>query len=74
MLLKYQSLSIKEQGEWLRKNGVHSDHIEIWKKDLSPNMNKEVKLKEENKKLKADLKKAQQEIRRKEKALAEAAA
>ena len=74
LLLEYQSLSVREQGAWLRKNGVHSDHIEVWKKDLNPNMNKEDKLKEENKKLKASLKKAEQKIRRNEKALAEAAA
>ncbi len=78
-VLEAQGLDEQALGEFLRKNGLHSNHIEAWKKEAisdaagkkkqgRPRKDPElVALEEENKKLKRDL-------RRKEKALAEATA
>lgn len=75
-VLEAQGLDEQEQGEFLRKKGLHSHHIEQWKKEaLSDAANKKkagrprkdpelVSLEKENKELKRDL-------RRKDKALAE---
>jgi len=74
MFFEYQTISSGNQGEWLRKNGVHSEHLEAWKKEFELSLNKESKLKEEIKRLKEALKLSERELKKKEKALAEAAA
>ena len=74
LVFEFQKVSQDKQGEWLRKNGLHSEHLEAWKKEFEKNLKNDNKLKEENKRLKEALKLAERELRKKEKALAEAAA
>jgi transposase-like protein len=72
-VMEAAGLSGEELGKWLRKTGLHSEHLNIWQKEIeemvsSPKDKKEIKkLKEENRQLK-------KELQRKEKALAETAA
>lgn len=73
LVMKYFSLSEEERGKFLRENGLHSDHLELWKKTMESGFNvksKTPELAEEKKKNKI----LEREIRRKDKALAEAAA
>lgn len=73
LVIKYFSLPEEEKGKFLRENGLHSDHLEQWKRMLESGFDPKPKsssLAEDKKKIK-DLEK---EIRRKDKALAEAAA
>jgi len=63
----------EELGKWLRKTGLHEEHIDIWKKEIEEIVSSP-KDKEEIRKLKAENKKLQKELDRKEKALAETAA
>lgn len=73
LLLESKKLNKNDLGEWLRKNGVHSDHLIKWESEISEAMTNN-KYKEENKKLKNKLKVSEREILKKDKALAEAAA
>lgn len=73
LVMKYFSLPEEERGKFLRENGLHSDHLEMWKKAMEGGFNVQSKtpeLAEEKKKNKI----LEREIRRKDKALAEAAA
>ena len=72
-LLESKKLTENNLGEWLRKNGVHSEHLTKWEKEIAEAMNNN-DYKNENKVLKEELKKAQRELNKKDKALAEAAA
>jgi transposase len=72
LLMEYSKLSTEDQGVFLRREGIKSAELEQWKNKLT--MNKD----EEYKKDLTDLKKRnaqlEKEIRRKDKALAEATA
>ena len=73
LVMKYFSLPEEDRGKFLRENGLHSEHLEQWKKKLESGFDpkpKSTSLAEDKKKIN-DLEK---EIRRKDKALAEAAA
>ncbi len=73
LVMKYFSLPEEERGKFLRENGLHSDHLVMWKKTMESGFNEKSKtpeLAEEKKKNKI----LEREIRRKDKALAEAAA
>lgn len=73
LVMKYFQLSEDERGKFLRENGLHSDHLEMWKKTMESGFNAKSKtpeLAEEKNKVKL----LEREIRRKDKALAEAAA
>jgi transposase len=73
LVMKYFSLPEAERGKFLRENGLHSDHLEMWKTTMEAGFNvksKTPELAEEKKKNKI----LEREIRRKDKALAEAAA
>jgi transposase-like protein len=74
LLLESKSISAEDSGEWLRKNGIHSDHLDKWKKEIEDVMNKNSAEKIENLKLKKENYELQKELARKEKALAELAA
>jgi hypothetical protein len=75
-LMEYDTLTFEMRGEYLRKNGLHEEHINSWRKQIedalsSPSQKRDrSKLIAEQKKIK----KLEQELRRKEKALAEASA
>ena len=75
-LFEYAALSPEEKGEWLRRNGLHSDHIALWEKevqealiDISSPISRE-----EQKRLRKKVKEQEKEIRRKDKILAEMSA
>jgi hypothetical protein len=73
LVMKYFSLPEEERGKFLRENGLHSDHLEMWKTTMEAGFSiksKTPELAEEKKKNKI----LEREIRRKDKALAEAAA
>jgi transposase len=73
LVIKYFSLSEEERGKFLRENGLHSDHLEQWKITMESGFNlkpKSSELADERNKNKI----LEREIRRKDKALAEAAA
>lgn len=74
LIIEYQKLKDSERGQWLRSKGYESAHVEQWIRDLKKEDDKSKKLREENRNLKEELKLAQREIRKKDKALAESAA
>jgi transposase-like protein len=74
LLLEAQSISEENQGEWLRKNGLHSDHLNKWKDEIFDIMNKRNEDKIELSRLKKENRELQKEINRKDKALAEVTA
>jgi len=61
LLLESKTIPEHENGEWLRKNGLHSEHLTLWEQELAHRMaDKEVDIKsvqQENKNLKNELKK-----------------
>lgn len=75
LLFESKSLSSEAKGEWLRKNGIHSEHLVLWEQELRDKVNdKANKEKQTTKKLKKRNKELEKELERKEKALAEMAA
>jgi len=72
-VLEYGRLTESESGQWLRKNGLKSEHIKIWEKEFIEMVSSN-KYKEENKKLKKEKLALERELNRKEKALAEVSA
>jgi transposase len=74
LLLEGQTLAGDAKGEWLRKHGLHSEHLPMWEQELSSIMNdKQTDLKTENARLKKENKALQKEKKRQEKALSELA-
>jgi transposase len=75
ILMESKSIPEAEFGEWLRRNGLHSEHLSLWEQELNMLINDKTdktvarikELEQENKRLK-------KELYRKEKALAETAA
>lgn len=74
LLLEAQSIPEDNQGEWLRKNGLHSDHLNKWKDEIFDMMNNKNEDKIVIRKLKEKNKALEKEINRKDKALAEVTA
>ncbi len=74
LLLEAQSLSDEEQGGWLRKNGIHSDHLNKWKDEIFAAVDKKNIDKIELRKAKEKIKELEKEINRKDRALAEVTA
>ncbi|MBF9019042.1 MULTISPECIES: transposase [unclassified Oceanispirochaeta] len=75
LLLESRSISKNEIGNWLRKNGLHSEHLSLWEQELRQSMTeKEKTIQEQNRQLKLKTKKLEKELARKDKALAEMAA
>ena len=73
LLLESKKLNENDLGEWLRKNGVHSDHLIKWESEISEAMDNN-KYKDEIRRLKKELKDSQRDLRKNKDALAEAAA
>ena len=75
-LLETAALSPEEQGEWLRRNGLHSSHLVLWRKEVADAITGISKpaSKEELREAKKQIKELEKEIRRKDKALAEMSA
>lgn len=75
LLLEAKSISQNEIGTWLRENGLHSEHLNLWEQELRDTMaDKSKKIQEENKQLKKDNRRLEKELKRKDAALAEMAA
>jgi hypothetical protein len=74
LLLESQKLSGEAKGEWLRQQGLHSEHLTLWEQELvSMVQDKQTELKNENQALKKTNKQLQRELKKQEKALAELA-
>jgi transposase-like protein len=78
ILLESRSIAEDKKREWLRENGLHAEHLTLWKQELAKNMGTKTEnnesLKVANKKLEKDNSELQKELKRKEKALAETVA
>ena len=74
LLTECFSTPSESRGEWQRKNGVHPDHLEKWNTEIKTTLMKPSKEKEEIKKLKVENQRLEKELKKKDKALAEAAA
>jgi len=75
-LLESAALSPEEQGEWLRRNGLHSSHLTLWQKEVGDALAgiSQPISKEEQKAARKKIRELEKEIRRKDKALAEMSA
>lgn len=74
---EYNALPKGERGEYLRKNGLHEEHLAEWKKYIEEALSPSKKPAKDRIEKVADQKKIKElenELRRKDKALAEAAA
>jgi len=75
LIIESYKIKKKDKGRWLRENGLHSDHLKLWEKEFKYQLTtREKKFKNEIKILKADKKKLEKDLLRKDKALAEMAA
>ena len=75
LLMQGKLLPEDQRGEWLRQNGLHGEHLNLWEQELTQLMtDKQDDLKAENKALKRQNKELEKELTRKEKALAEVVA
>jgi transposase-like protein len=72
-ILHATSLTEETYGEWLRTQGLRSDDIDTWKKELRT-MTTSTKDKEELRELRKKNKELERELNRKDKALAEVSA
>jgi transposase len=72
-VLEFARLSKSEIGEWLRKNGLKSEHLELWEKELV-SMSDASKYREEIRILKNKNKELEKDLSKKDKALAELSA
>ncbi|OFZ26121.1 MAG: hypothetical protein A2181_06445 [Bdellovibrionales bacterium RIFOXYA1_FULL_38_20] len=74
-VMAFDSLPIEEQGAFLRREGVHADHIEMWREKMQKSLEPESTDKRtERGELVYKIHSLEKELLRKEKALAEAAA
>ncbi|MGH2507507.1 MAG: transposase [Ktedonobacteraceae bacterium] len=75
LLMEGRMLDSDQRGEWLRTNGLHSEHLTLWEQELTNLMtDKQGDLKSQNKDLKKQVKDLEKELSRKEKAMAEVVA
>jgi transposase-like protein len=74
LLLESKAIEERELGGWLRRHGLHSEHLSLWEQELTNMANdKNNAATTENTQLKKENKRLRKELKRKEKALAEAA-
>lgn len=76
-VLEFESLSIEKRGEFLRSEGLHSEHIEAWKKSMQMGLGPSAKTAQERVELnalKAEVKELKRDLHRKDRALAETTA
>jgi len=71
-VLEYEKLEEDSRGKYLREKGLHSVHIERWKQELIEGLKASKGKKKDGRDTR--IKELEKELRRKEKALAEAAA
>lgn len=74
-VMAFDSLPVEEQGTFLRREGVHADHIEMWREKMQKSLVPETQDKRtERNELIYKVLELEKELSRKDKALAEAAA
>jgi transposase-like protein len=81
LLLESKTLNDESRGQWLRQQGLHSEHLPLWEQELagmvqdkqSALKSENITLKKEKKQLEKDLKAKERELAIKEKALADVA-
>ncbi len=72
LLLESKNISEEMMGEWLRRNGLHSQHLELWEQELKTLLDRNgTGHTREMKAIRKELKLKDKEISRKDKALAE---
>lgn len=75
LLLEGTALSEQQRGEWLRAQGLHTEHLSLYEQEIRQSMtNKEKRQREEIERLRKEKKVLERELRRKDSALAEMAA
>jgi transposase len=75
LIMESKSLSEEDLGEWIRKHGLHSEHLTLWERELEGFMkNKDQDLKTEITQLKKENKDLKKEAKRDKAAMAEALA
>lgn len=74
LLLESRSIADNNMGEWLRKNGLCSDHLIKWKKEIDNTMLKNNDDKIEFKRIKKENEELRKDLYRKNQALAEVTA
>ena len=76
-VIEFEVLAADKRGEYLRREGMHSEHIEAWKKSmqagLEPGVNVQTS-RAEMSELKAENKELKRDLHRKDRALAETTA
>jgi transposase len=74
LLLESRTVSPEGMGEWIRRHGLHSEHLPLWEQELTTMASgKDDQGRNENAQLRKENRQLQKELARKEKALAEAA-
>lgn len=76
-ITEYNALTVEQRGEYLRKHGLHEEHIKEWQKNIEEALAPSKKSNFSSREKSADKKKIkhlERELRRKDKALAETAA
>ncbi|HHU36676.1 MAG TPA: helix-turn-helix domain-containing protein [Treponema sp.] len=75
LLLEHQKIPEERKGEWLRQKGLHSEHISLFKQELSTHMTDTSNAKDKRiRELEKQLKAKDKELVRKDSALAEVVA
>lgn len=75
-VIEFEKLEPAQQGEFLRREGLHSDHIEAWKECMQAGLEpaEEKASRSERAQLKAEIKALERDLNKKDKALAEVTA
>ncbi|MBI9096367.1 MAG: transposase [Sphaerochaeta sp.] len=81
LLLESKTLDDDDRGEWLRRQGLHSEHLPLWEQELAGMVQdkqnalniENTNLRKEKKQLEKDLRAKERELAIKEKALADVA-
>ena len=76
-VIEFENLPLEQQGEFLRREGLHSDHIEAWKECMEAGLEPQKSAKEsraEKAQLRAEIKVLERDLHKKDKALAEVTA
>jgi hypothetical protein len=73
--LESRTLSEDQKGDWLRRHGMHTEHLSLWEQELEGIVtDKQQNLKQENSDLKKENKDLKKELARSQAAMAEALA
>lgn len=73
-ILEISNMSEEALGAYCRRNGVHASQLELWKEQCLASVRKGPKVDPEKKALSQEIKELKRDLRKKEKALAEASA